>query len=141
MNIEEMKSLLNTDDIVCVVSKGDHVLTSNLKGIRPWIKWLRENPELLEDGVVVDKVVGKAAAMLMVVAKIKKLYTPIISENALQFLSNQTIDFSYDRTVAYIKNNEKNGLCPMEQTVVDVEDAQQGYQLLLQKIAVLMANK
>ncbi|MDP2814875.1 MAG: DUF1893 domain-containing protein, partial [Erysipelotrichaceae bacterium] len=88
MNIEEMKSLLNTDDIVCVVSKGDHVLTSNLKGIRPWIKWLRENPELLEDGVVVDKVVGKAAAMLMVVAKIKKLYTPIISENALQFLSN-----------------------------------------------------
>jgi iron complex outermembrane receptor protein len=141
MNIEEMKSLLNTDDIVCVVSKGDQVLTSNLKGIRPWIKWLRENPELLEDAVVVDKVVGKAAAMLMVVAKIKTLYTPIISENALQFLSDQTIDFNYDRTVAFIKNIEKNGLCPMEQTVVDVEDAQQGYQLLLQKIAVLMSNK
>ena len=141
MNIEEMKSLLNKDDIVCVVSKGDQVLTSNLKGIRPWIKWLRENPELLEDAVVVDKVVGKAAAMLMIVSKIKSLYTPVMSENALQYLSSQAIDFSYDRTVDYIKNNEKNGLCPMEQTVIDVDDAQQGYLLLLDKIAVLMAKK
>ncbi len=141
MNIEEMKSLLNKDDIVCVVSKGDQVLTSNLKGIRPWIKWLRENPELLEDAVVVDKVVGKAAAMLMIVSKIKSLYTPVMSETALQYLSSQNIDFSYDRTVVYIKNNEKNGLCPMEQTVIDVDDAQQGYLLLLDKISVLMAKK
>jgi hypothetical protein len=141
MNIEEMKSLLNKDDIGCVVCKDNHVLTSNLKGIRPWIKWLRENPELLEGAVVVDKVVGKAAAMLMIVSKIKTLYTPVISENALQYLSSQIIDFSYDRTVAYIKNNEKNGLCPMEQTVIDVDDAHQGYQLLLEKIAILMAQK
>ncbi len=141
MNIEEMKHLLNKDDIVCVLSKGDQVLTSNLKGVRPWIKWLRECPELLADAVVADKVVGKAAAMLMVVAKIKRLYTPMISENALEFLSNQTIDFSYDKTVPYIINNERNGMCPMEQTVIHIEDAHQGYQALLHKIAQLMANK
>jgi hypothetical protein len=141
MNIEEMKSLLNKDDIVCIVSKGDHVLTSNLKGIRPWVKWLKECPEMLEDAYVVDKVVGKAAAMLMIVSKIKTLYTPMMSENALQYLVDQKIDFSYDKTVPYIINNEKNGLCPMEQTVIDVDDAQQGYQLLLNKIAELMAKK
>ena len=141
MNIEEMKSLLNQDDIVCIVSKGDHVLTSNLKGIRPWVKWLRECPELLEGAFVVDKVVGKAAAMLMIVSKVKTLYTPVMSENALQYLTDQKIDFSYERTVAYIKNNEKNGLCPMEQTVIDIDDAHQGYQLLLGKIAELMAKQ
>lgn len=141
MNIEEMKQLLNKDDIVCVLSKGDQVLTSNLKGVRPWIKWLRECPELLEDSVVVDKVVGKAAAMLMTVAKIKRLYTPMISENALEFLSNQPIDFSYDKTVPYIINNERNGMCPMEQTVIHLEDPHQGYQALLNKIAQLMAGK
>ena len=141
MNIEEMKSLLNQDDIVCIVSKGDQLLTSNLKGIRPWVKWLRECPEVLEGAYVVDKVVGKAAAMLMIVSKVKTLYTPVMSENALQYLTDQKIDFSYERTVAYIKNNEKNGLCPMEQTVIDVEDAHQGYQLLLEKIAELMAKK
>jgi hypothetical protein len=141
MNIEEMKALLNTDDIVCVLSKGDQVLTSNLKGIRPWIKWLRECPEVIEDAVVVDKVVGKAAAMLMIVAKIKKLYTPMMSESALDYLSEQNIDFTYDTTVPYIVNNEKDGLCPMEQTVMNTEDAQQGYQQLLKKIAQLMAAK
>jgi hypothetical protein len=141
MNIEEMKSLLNKDDIVCVLSKGDQVLTSNLKGIRPWIKWLRECPEVLEDAIVVDKVVGKAAAMLMIVSKVKKLYTPMISENALSYLAHQSIDFSYDKTVPCIVNNEKNGLCPMEQTVINVDDAHQGYQLLQAKIAQLMANK
>lgn len=141
MNIEEMKSMLNKDDVVCIVSKDHHVLTSSLKGIRPWVKWLKECPEVLEDAVVVDKVVGKAAAMLMVVSKIKKLYTPMMSENALQYLSDQKLDFSYERTVPYISNNEKNGLCPMEQTVIDVDDAQLGYQLLLKKIAELMAKK
>jgi hypothetical protein len=138
MNFEDMKSLLNQDDIVCIVSKGDSVLTSNLKGIRPWVKWLRECPELLEDAHVVDKVVGKAAAMLMIVSKVKTLYTPVMSENALNYLASQNIDFSYERTVDYIKNIEKNGLCPMEQTVIDVDDAHQGYQLLLDKIAELM---
>ncbi len=141
MNIEEMKSLLNKDDIVCVLSKGDVLLTSNLKGVRPWIKWLRECPDVLQDAVVVDKVVGKAAAMLMAVAKIKRLYTPMISENALQFLSDTSIDFSYDKTVPFIVNNERNGMCPMEQTVVHIEDPHQGYQALLAKIAQLMAQK
>lgn len=141
MNIEEMKSLLNTNDIVCVLSKGDQVLTSNLKGVRPWIKWLRECPEVLEGALVVDKVVGKAAAMLMIVAKIKKLYTPMMSESALSYLNHQNIEFTYDTTVPYIVNNEKNGLCPMEQTVIDIEDAHQGYQQLLNKIAQLMAGK
>ncbi len=141
MNIDEMKSLLNKDDIVCVLSKGDVLLTSNLKGVRPWIKWLRECPDVLQDAVVVDKVVGKAAAMLMAVAKIKRLYTPMISENALQFLSDTSIDFSYDKTVPFIVNNERNGMCPMEQTVVHIEDPHQGYQALLAKIAQLMAQK
>lgn len=141
MNIDEMKSLLNKDDIVCVLSKGDVLLTSNLKGVRPWIKWLRECPDVLQDAVVVDKVVGKAAAMLMAVANIKRLYTPMISENALQFLSDTSIDFSYDKTVPFIVNNERNGMCPMEQTVVHIEDPHQGYQALLAKIAQLMAQK
>lgn len=136
-----MKSLLNKDDIVCVLSKGDVLLTSNLKGVRPWIKWLRECPEVLQDAVVVDKVVGKAAAMLMTVAKIKRLYTPMISENAFHFLSDTSIDFSFDKTVPYIVNNERNGMCPMEQTVLHIDDPHQGYQALLAKIAQLMAQK
>ncbi len=141
MSIEELKTYLSKDDIVCAVAKDDVLLTSNLKGIRPWLKWLRECPELLEDAIVVDKVIGKAAAMLMIVAKIKRVYTPTISSQALAYLKTQSLEYDYDRIVDFISNNERNGLCPMEATVIDTEDAYQGYQQLLDKVKELMAAK
>lgn len=139
MTINQLKEYVK-EDVVCAVYNGETLLTSNLKGIRPWIKWLRECPELLENAIVVDKVIGKAAAMLMVVAKIKSVYTPIISEQALEYLNTQTIDFDYDQTVAFISNVDQNGLCPMEETVVNTNDAYEGYQLLLLKIQNLMQS-
>ncbi len=140
MNTKSLTEYLN-GDIVCVVATKQTILTSNLKGIRPWLKWLRECPETLEEAMVVDKVVGKAAAMLMVVAKIKKLYTPIISDQALTYLRTQAIDFEYDQTVPYITNMANDGLCPMEATVQDTSDAYEGYQLLLNKVQQLMQTK
>ena len=141
MTIDQLKKLLNKDDIVCAVYNNQTLLTSNLKGIRPWIKWLKECPELLENAIAVDKVIGKAAAMLMVVAKVKSVYTPIISEQAQEYLKTQSIHFEYDKTVPFISNVEKNGLCPMEKTIVDISDAYEGYQLLLEKIQHLMEAK
>ena len=140
MNAKSLTNYLN-GDVVCVVVNNQTVLTSNLKGIRPWLKWLRECPETLEEAMVVDKVVGKAAAMLMVVAKIKKLYTPIISDQALEYLKTQAIEFEYDQTVPYITNMSNDGLCPMEETVLNAIDAEEGYQLLLHKVQQLMQAK
>ncbi len=140
MNTRNLSEHLN-NDIVCVVATEQSILTSNLKGIRPWLKWLRECPKELEDAMVVDKVVGKAAAMLMVVAKVKKLYTPTISEQALAYLKTQAIEFDYDHTVPYITNIAQDGLCPMEETVQHTNDAYEGYQLLLNKVQQLMQSK
>jgi hypothetical protein len=141
MTIEELKEYLNKDDVVCALSTGDQVITSNLKGVRPWLKWLRECPELLEGAMVADKVVGKAAAMLMVVSKIKTVYTPLISEQALVYLNTQTLDVHYDGTVPYITNNDQSGLCPMETTVLNVTDAHEGHRLLMAQVAELMKHK
>jgi hypothetical protein len=141
MTIEELKEYLNKDDVVCALSTGDQVITSNLKGVRPWLKWLRECPELLEGAMVADKVVGKAAAMLMVVSKIKTVYTPLISEQALVYLDTQTLDVHYDGTVPYITNNDQSGLCPMETTVLNVTDANEGHRLLMAQVAELMKHK
>jgi hypothetical protein len=140
MNTKSLTKYLN-DDVVCVVANDQTILTSNLKGIRPWLKWLRECPETLEEAMVVDKVVGKAAAMLMVVAKIKKLYTPIISDQALAYLKTQAIEFEYDQTVPFITNMANDGLCPMEETVLNTSDADEGYRLLLHKVQQLMQAK
>ncbi|NLA78144.1 MAG: DUF1893 domain-containing protein [Erysipelothrix sp.] len=138
MTLEQLKTYLEKEDVVCAVYNGKDLLTSDLKGIRPWIQWLRECPERLEDAIVVDKVVGKAAAMLMVVAKIKALYTPIISEQAVQYLKHESIALEYDDVVEFISNANRNGMCVMEATVIDTVDAHEGYQQLLQKIQQLM---
>lgn len=81
-----------------------------------------------------DKVIGKAAAMLMVYGGVKKIHALIISEHALQILQAHNISISYDTLVPYIINRKKDGMCPMEQAVLSIQDIDQAYQLLVDKV-------
>ncbi|MBR3992234.1 MAG: DUF1893 domain-containing protein, partial [Anaerotignum sp.] len=44
---------------------------------------------------------------------------------------------TYRTEVEYIINRTKTGMCPMEQTVLDVEDAEEAYEALRNKLAEL----
>lgn len=76
---------------------------------------LRENADSLNGAVVADKVIGKAAASLLAVGGIKQLYADTISEYALEVLKNNSIKYDYKNKVDYIMNNQKSGMCPMEE--------------------------
>jgi len=141
MNLEQLKQYIKQPDVVCALSNGNITLTSNLAGVRPWMQWLRECPETLINATVADRVVGKAAAMLMIKAGIKALHTPLMSQHAYLYLRNQSIEFTFDQIVPYITNREKNDICPLEKVVLDESDAEIGYQKICEKIAILMNKK
>ena len=50
------------------------------------------------------------------------------------------IPFSYEKEVEYIINRTKTGMCPMEQTVLQIEDAEEAYEALKIKLAELSAK-
>lgn len=121
------------DDITCVAIKKTGIFVSKDKGIKPIISWLLENENFLNSSVVVDTVVGKAAAMLFVFGKVKEVETPLISKPALDFLNENKIPVYYTNSVPFIENRNKTGMCPMEKAVLHVHDSSEAFFILCKK--------
>ena len=133
-DIEKAKSLLK-DDKTCVLVKGDKILISNETGIKPMMKYISEGINL-NGFSVADKIVGKAAAMLFRKAGIKEVFAEVLSESALSFLNREKIKFTHDTLTEKIINRDKTGICPMEETVLNIDDFEKGYQALKEKIRI-----
>lgn len=120
-------SLLSTASTIAVVSNGE-VFTSQERGVKPLLHLLTEKKSFLKGASVADKVIGKAAALLMVYGEIKEVHTLIISEPAIKVFENHNIPCFYDKKVDRIVNRTGDGLCPMETLCLDVDEPQEAFQ-------------
>ena len=68
----------------------------------------------MKGAAIADKVIGKAAAALMLLGGIKTVYADVISTPALALLRNANIEVTFGKEVPFIENREKNGWCPLE---------------------------
>ncbi len=127
MSLEKAKSiLLSSASTIAVVSDGE-VFTSQERGVKPLLFLLKEKKEFLKGASVADKVIGKAAALLMVLGEIKEVHTLIISEPAIKVFEKHNIPCFYDKKVTRIVNRTGDGLCPMETLCLDVENPQEAF--------------
>ena len=128
MSLEKAKSiLLSSASTIAVVSNGE-VFTSQERGVKPLMFLLKEKKEFLKGASVADKVIGKAAALLMVLGEIKEVHTLIISEPAIKVFEKHNIPCFYDKKVTRIVNRTGDGLCPMETLCLDVENPQEAFE-------------
>ena len=133
-DLEKAKALL-VGDTTCVLVKGEEIITSNKTGIRPMMEFIKENLNL-KGFSVADKIVGKAAAMLFRKAEIKEVYAEVLSVSAWQFLEEAKIKVTYKTLTDKIINRTKTGMCPMEETVLNIKDFEEGYLALKNKIGM-----
>ena len=138
--LNRAKSLLkSTDSTLCVVS-GEDIFTSQERGIKPLLHLLTEKKGFLKNASVADKVIGKAAALLMTLGEIKEVHTLIISEPAIQVFENHKIKYLYDNKVGRIVNRTGDGLCPMESLCLDIDDPQEAFKKITEKISASFAR-
>lgn len=122
--IEELKNILIQKKASLVVAYADGQIKEYYQNrIKDLISILKQNEQALQGSKVADKVVGKVAASIMAVAGIQELYADTISKLAIPVLENARIKYYCNNIVEYIKNNDKTGMCPMEekyQTETDI---------------------
>lgn len=95
---------------------------SNEIGVKPILSKLNENIDFYKDADIEDTVVGKAAACLYVLAKIKYVYAHTLSESAKIYLENNSVSFKYDELVKEIRNRTNTDICPLEKSVIHIDD-------------------
>lgn len=107
-----------------VLTKDDKIVYSSDKsGLRPIIECINNFKLKDKDCVLYDKVIGLAAARIIVYSDIiSSVYTPIISKSANSLLIKSNIGVNAQKIVENILNKDKTDVCPMELRAETIED-------------------
>lgn len=138
-DLEKAESLLVGDN-TCVLVKGEIVYELQLTGIKPLLS-LIEKKVSLQGFSLADRIIGKAAAMLVCYAGIENVYSKIISKEGYKYLFNCGVYVKYDIATENIVNRCKTDMCPMEKAVQNIEDFTEGYEILCKKAKELSNGK
>lgn len=117
----------------------DEIFTFDGRGISDLMQLLSNSPDMLNGAELGDKVVGKAAAALMILGNIKAVYADTISEPALQLFDSVTseIDVNFHHHVEYITNRTQTGWCPMELACKEAKTPQECLEKIKAKLIEL----
>ena len=111
--MKELIEILHQGNYSCVIYSGV-IRTFSQKGIADLYSLLKNEPSFLEEAIVADKVIGKAAAALLIIGKVKSVYADIISCNALTLLQEAGVETDFGQIVTFIQNRNKTDWCPLE---------------------------
>ena len=118
-----------------VIKRGKLQLVRTDAGIAAALEVYRDQRGLLHKSLVVDKVVGKAAAAVFVLAGVKEVFAFVLSLPAKQLLQRHGITVRCETLVDVIKNRRGDGMCPMEQAVANISDAQAAFEAVHRQAA------
>ena len=126
--LNELKEMLYSKNASLVVGYSNGEIKEYYQDRVNDIKNILLNDEnALKDASIADKVIGKLAASLLVVAGVKEIYTDVISEYAIPILEENKITYEFKTKVPYIINKDKTGMCPMENKYKDENDIRKIY--------------
>lgn len=125
MDILELASILHNEKCSCVIRSAGQLLFCHERGITDLYSQLTQHPSVLSNAEIADKVIGKGAAALMILGKVKSVYADVISKPALDLFDKYGIEIRYQELVPNIVNRTGNGICPVETLCIDCNTAEE----------------
>lgn len=123
-SMNQIISLLHDGGYSCVIKQGENIHTYKKPGVADLLYLLSNEPDVLQKAAIADKVVGAAAAALMVLGGVSQVYAETISQSGLKKLQQAKITVTYNTLAPYIQNRDKSGKCPLESLCADENDNQ-----------------
>jgi hypothetical protein len=127
---------LNVSGMCLMVWKnGEIVFSSNSKGILPHLEAIEKlGREFLTNSVMVDKIVGRAAALLMLYSTPTEVHAGVITTKAKELLETGGVVVCPDVEVPAIKERDGRIYCPFELMVQEIGDPEEAYLALVGKM-------
>lgn len=128
-----------TGHSICLCKDGQ-IITDDGRGISPMMRLIAQGRDLSGYSAA-DVIVGKAAAMLFVKAGIAAVYGKVISAAGRDYLIRHNIPCSQETLTENIINRSGDDICPMEKTVADIHNADEGYEALKATLSALKKRR
>lgn len=111
---EQMLDQLNANSLSLLVR--NHGLTTQHEnhGVQDLLTLIQNDPKRLKGAVVADKIIGKAAAALMIAGGVKEVHTNIICTPARELFEQAGVVVVAREEVPMILNRDQTGQCPID---------------------------
>ena len=96
--------------------------TSNDIGVKPILSKINEDMNFYNNADIKNTIINKSTSFLYLLTKIKFFYSHTLSEPAKIYLEKNNIAFKYDKLVKEIRNKTNTDMCPLEKSVIHIED-------------------
>ena len=128
----------NQYSFIIIDNKTNNKYYDNNIGVKPIITIINKGINL-KDTYIYDKIIGKAAASLLIKYQVSYIYGYIMSEAAIKLLDKYNIKYEYTNRVSNILNKDRTDLCPLESSVINCDNIDQCIINILLKIIYLMS--
>lgn len=128
--------LLSDESLTCVLCDGENIIKSSYSGIRPMLEFISKGTDFSEYSAA-DRIVGKAAAMLFVLAGVKEVYACVLSRGGEEVLKKHGISYQFGEITDMIINRAGNDICPMEKAVKNIDNPNSAYKAILRTVEEL----
>lgn len=119
-DIHRLKQILNQQKAsLAIAADGGDIHLCFGKGVSDLHRLYTTMPVLLDGALAADKVVGKGAAALMILANVKEVYAEVISKPALRLFEDSNIPVAYTHLADNIINRKGDDICPVEKLCAD----------------------
>lgn len=136
MDLKEFKKYFKQQNLTAMVVKDEEIIFESKKaGVSPLVELIEEHSsEDISDSYVFDKVIGKAAALLICFFEGKWVFTTILSRSARDVLKKNKIPYEVEQIVEKIIPPGEKTQCPFEKAVSNIRDPQVAYEVIKTKL-------
>ena len=139
-DFQKAKEEFSTGKYTLVICKDSEISTNDVTGIRPLMKLINEKKDC-KGYSAADKIVGRAAAFLYTLLGVKNVYGEVMSKGAIEIFKKEGINYEYKTLTEFIENRKKNGICPMDEAVLNCTNANDACEAIRQKMKFLQSQK
>ena len=134
--MDDFLAELDRSGMCLMVWKGGEVaFSSPSKGIRPHLEAIEAlGRDALRGSVMADKVVGRAAALLMLYSLPAEVHAGVITTKARELLRNKGVVVHPGGEVPAIKERDGRIYCPFEAMVQGISDPEEAYPAIVAKM-------
>jgi hypothetical protein len=127
--MEDLKQYLHSSPAIHGVARSadGQLREFHRKGVVDLYDLITNEPSFLAGGQLADRIIGRGAALLAVKGGVACVHADLISEPALEVLTNALVPLSYDRLVPHIINWTGDGMCLVEALTLDTNDLDEAY--------------
>jgi len=133
--LDEYIERLDASGLSLMVYDGDDIIfKSSSKGVRPHLEAIDALGKRLRGTTMVDKIVGRAAALLILYGGPAEVHAGVINPGGRRLLLDAGVRLSYGEEIEHIKTVDGRIYCPFEAMVQGIDDPVEAYHAVVEKM-------